>query len=47
MSLWLVRAGAHGEQEQEQGALGNSVVTIGQIVESHCVTMCNARHVVG
>ena len=27
MSLWLVRAGRHGEQEQ--GALDNSVVTIG------------------
>lgn len=27
MSLWMVRAGKHGEQEQ--GALGNNVVTIG------------------
>ena len=27
MSLWMVRAGRHGEQEQ--GALDNSVVTIG------------------
>ena len=27
MTLWLVRAGAHGEQEQ--GAYDNSIVTIG------------------
>jgi len=27
MTLWLVRAGRHGEQEQ--GALENSIITIG------------------
>jgi predicted Mrr-cat superfamily restriction endonuclease len=33
MSLWLVRAGRHGEQEQ--GALEHSVVTIGLSVQKH------------